>query len=107
MTDPNPGPRHEPERVYERAADPAEAVDRPLEPKSAQDELSVSDDVAGLRGEATNADPHHALNTPAGTPDPNADSDPYREPTPDDDADRASGTRGSGGGADADARRRG
>jgi hypothetical protein len=67
MTDPNPGPRHEPERVYERAADPAEAVDRPLEPKSAQDELSVSDD----------------------------------------DADRASGTRGSGGGADADARRRG
>jgi hypothetical protein len=31
-----------------------------------------------------------------GTPDPDADSDPYRPPSPDDEADRASGVRGSG-----------
>ena len=45
-------------------------------------------------------DPHHALNTPVGEPDPDADSDPYRTPTADDDEEHASGTRGSGQGAE-------
>ena len=96
--DPNPGPRHEPERIYERAADPAEAADRPLEPKSEPRELAAEDipeDQPG-RGE----DPHHALNTPVGEPDPTADSDPYRRPAPDDEDDRAGGVRGSGQGAE-------
>ena len=96
MPDPNPGPRHEPERIYERAADPAEASDRPLEPKSSQDELHQRDEP----GPEAEQDPHHRLNTPVGTPDPDADSDPYRPPSPDDEADRASGVRGSGEGAE-------
>jgi hypothetical protein len=89
---PNPGPRHEPDRVYERASDPAEASDRALEPKSSAEELSARDEPRPDSGH----DPHHALNNPVGTPDPDADSDPYRPPSPDDDADRASGVRGSG-----------
>lgn len=94
--DPNPGPRHEPERIYERAADPAEAADRPLEPKSSQDELNERDEPHGEEEQ----DPHHRLNNPVGTPDPDADSDPYRKPSPDDEADHASGVRGSGEGAE-------
>jgi hypothetical protein len=91
-SEPNTGPRHEPDRIYERAADPAEAADRPLEPKSSSEELAARDEPRPDTGE----DPHHRLNTPVGTPDPEADSDPYRPPTPDDEADRASGVRGSG-----------
>jgi hypothetical protein len=94
--DPNPGPRHEPERIYERAADPAEAADRPLEPKSSQEELLDRDEPQP----ASDQDPHHRLNNPVGTPDPEADSDPYRPPSPDDEADHASGVRGSGEGAE-------
>jgi hypothetical protein len=89
---PNPGPRHEPDRIYERASDPAEASNRPLEPKASDEELAARDEPRGQ----SDADPHHALNTAVGTPDPDADSDPYRTPTPDDDADHASGVRGSG-----------
>lgn len=92
---PNTGPRHEPDRIYERAADPAEAADRPLEPKSAHAPLSSSDDPEGV-SEPAGADPHHALNTPVGEPDPEADSDPYRPATEEDEADRASGTTGQG-----------
>jgi hypothetical protein len=94
-SDPNPGPRHEPERIYERAADPAEAADRPLEPKSSSEELLERDEPR-----PTPEEPHHRLNTPAGTPDPEADSDPYRPRSPDDEADHASGIRGSGEGAE-------
>lgn len=90
--EPRTGPRHEPDRIYERAADPAEASDRPLEPKSSQEPLAERDEPRP----PTDADPHHRLNTPVGEPDPDADSDPYRTETPDDDADRASGARGSG-----------
>jgi hypothetical protein len=89
---PNPGPRHEPDRIHERASDPAEAADRPLEPKSSTEELAARDEPSPPSGR----DPHHRLNTPVGAPDPDADSDPYRTETPDDDADRASGVRGSG-----------
>jgi hypothetical protein len=91
-SEPNTGPRHEPERIYERASDPAEAADRPLEPKSSSEELSERDEPHPRPDE----DPHHRLNNPVGTPDPDADSDPYRPSSPDDDADRASGVRGSG-----------
>jgi hypothetical protein len=45
-------------------------------------------------------DPHHRLNTPVGEVDETSDSDPYRTETPEDDADRASGVRGSGQGAE-------
>jgi hypothetical protein len=96
--DPNPGPRHEPERHYERAADPAEAADRPLEPKSQPHEFADRD--APPDESRLDQDPHHELNTPVGEPDPDADSDPYRQPTDDDESDRASGTRGTGQGAE-------
>jgi hypothetical protein len=96
---PNPGPRHEHERHYERAADPAEAADRPLEPKSSPHELSDTD-APSPDSDRQAQDPHHALNTRVGEPDPTADSDPYRQPTADDEMDRASGTRGEGQGAE-------
>ncbi len=95
---PRTGPRHEPERIYERASDPAEASDRPLEPKSSHEKLAASDQPPDPDG--TDRDPHHALNTPVGEVDPEADSDPYRQPTPEDEQDRASGTRESGQGAE-------
>lgn len=95
---PNPGPRHEPERIYERAADPAEAANRPLEPKSSSNELSATDEPRDPP--AGGQDPHHALNTPVGELDAAADSDPYRHPTADDEQDRASGARGSGQGSE-------
>jgi hypothetical protein len=96
-SDRHTGPRHEHERVYERNPDPAEAADRPLEPKSSSQPLHRTDEP----GDAERAqDPHHSLNTPVGEPDPDADSDPYRTPTADDDDDHASGTRGSGQGAE-------
>lgn len=98
-SNPQTGPRHEPERIYERASDPAEAANRPLEPKSPPAELSSSDDVEGV-AEPPEQDPHHRLNTPVGEPDPDADSDPYRTPTDEDEQDRASSTRGSGQGSE-------
>ncbi len=87
---PRTGPRHEPERVYERSADPAEAANRTLEPKSARRPLADADQPT----DEPRPDPHHQLNTPVGEPDPTADSDPYRDPEAEDDADRASGTSG-------------
>jgi hypothetical protein len=95
-SDPNPGPRHEPELIYERAADPAEAADRPLEAKSSSEELLARDEPSP----APEHEPHHRLNAPVGNPDPEADSDPYRPSSPDDDVDHASGVRGSGEGAE-------
>ncbi len=95
---PRTGPRHEPERIYERASDPAEAVNRPLEPKSGSHELSSTDEPD--ESQASDVDPHHVLNTPVGEVDPIADSDPYRAPTEEDEQDRASGARGSGEGAE-------
>ena len=90
--EPRTGPRHEPDRIYERASDPAEAADRPLESKSAHEPLADRDEPRP----PSDGDPHHTLNSPVGEPDPDADSDPYRPASPDDDADRASGVRGSG-----------
>ena len=83
------------ERVYERPADPADTADRPLEPRSSQEELHPTDTP-----HPTDEDPHHALNTPVGDIDPSADSDPYRTETPEDDADTASGVTGEGQGAE-------
>lgn len=97
-TDRNPGPRHEPERIYERAADPQEGANRPLEPKAEPHELAAEDVPEDQP--PPSEDPHHALNTPVGEPDPTADSDPYRPPEPDDEDDRASGSRGTGQGAE-------
>jgi hypothetical protein len=103
MPDSNPrtGPRHEPERVYERAADAAEAANRPLEPKSSDGDLAARDEPAP-NAAVPGPDPHHALSNPVGEPDPTADSDPY-EPTSGDqesESDRASGTRGANQGAE-------
>lgn len=81
------------EHNYERAADPADTADRPLEPRSSHEPLHAQD-VPHPDDEAS--DPHHRLNTPVGDVDPTADSDPYRAETPEDDGDRASGVRGEG-----------
>jgi hypothetical protein len=91
------GPRHEHERVYERAADAAEAADRPLEPKWRPHRLARADEPGEL---PQPEEPHHALNTPVGDVDPTADSDPYREPSEDDSDQWASGTRGEGQGSE-------
>jgi hypothetical protein len=95
---PNPstGRKGSTERIHERAPDPAEAADRPLEPKASGEPLAERDEPAAGSRQETN--PHHRLNTPVGEPDPTADSDPYR--ISDDDSDRASGVRGSGEGAE-------
>jgi len=60
-------------RHHERPPDPAEAADRPLEPK----ERPVPLDPERHRTQP----PHHRLNKPVGEPNPAADSDPY-EPNP-------------------------
>ena len=91
------GPRHEHERHYERADDPAEAADRPLEPRSSDEPLHETDTPVADEGDG---DPHRSLNTPVGDVDPTADSDPYRTETAEDDADRASGVRGEGQGSE-------
>jgi hypothetical protein len=83
------------ERVYERASDPAEGADRPLEPKSSHEPLARDD-----QPHPRDADPHDRLNTPIGDVDPDADSDPYRPETDEDDVDRASGVRGAGQGSE-------
>ncbi len=93
---PHTGPRHEPERVHERAADPAERAGAILEPKAPGNDLLAKDAPGQLPAE----DPHHRLNTPVGEVHPDADSDPYREADAQDEADRASGVRGSGEGAE-------
>jgi hypothetical protein len=95
---PNPstGRKGRPERIYERASDPAEAANLPLEPKASDEPLAPRDEPAP--GPAEEPDPLHRLNTPVGEPDPAADSDPYR--TDDDESDHASGVRGSGQGAE-------
>lgn len=93
---PNPstGRKGRTERIYERASDPAEAADRPLEPKGSEETLAARDEPAPEA--AAQPDPHHRLNTPVGQPNPVSDSDPYREEAADDEADRASGVRGTG-----------
>lgn len=95
---PNPstGRKGRTERIYERASDPAEAANLPLEPKASDEPLTARDDPAPRPTEGP--DPHHRLNTAVGEPDPTADSDPYR--ADDDDSDHASGVRGSGQGAE-------
>ena len=87
--------RHQRDRVHEHAADPADTADRALEPRSSGEPLNAAD-VPHEQSE----DPHHRLNTPVGEVDPAADSDPYRAPTAEDDADRASGVPGEGEGSD-------
>lgn len=82
---------HRREHVYERPSDPADTADRPLEPRSSQEPFHGAD-----RPHPTDEDPHHRLNTHVGSIDPTTDSDPYREETPEDDSDRASGVRGAG-----------
>jgi hypothetical protein len=77
--------------IHERAADPADTADRPLEPRSSSEPLHETDTP-----HASDEDPHHRLNTHVGDVDPTTDSDPYRSETPEDDADRASGIRGEG-----------
>jgi hypothetical protein len=81
------------EHNYERAADPADTADRPLEPRSSQEPLHDAD-VPHPDEAAEN--PHHRLNTHVGDVDPTTDSDPYRAESPEDDDDRASGVRGEG-----------
>jgi hypothetical protein len=97
---PNPttGRKGRSERIHERAADPAGAADRPLEPKASDEPLVPRDEPAP--GPPNEPDPHHRLNNPVGEPDPTADSDPYRPAASSDDSDRASGVRGSGQGAE-------
>jgi hypothetical protein len=95
---PNPstGRKGRTERIHERAADPAEAANRPLEPKASDEPLVSRDEPAP--GPSDEPDPHHRLNTPVREPDPAADSDPYR--SGDDESDHASGTRGAGQGSE-------
>ena len=78
-------------QIHERAADPADTADRPLEPRSSSEPLHPTDTPHG-----SDEDPHHRLNTHVGDVDPTTDSDPYRTETPEDDSDRASGIRGEG-----------
>jgi hypothetical protein len=95
MGEENTGPEHTNERHYERAADPADTANRPLEPRSSGVPLHDADVP-----HPDDRDPHHRLNTHIGDIDETADSDPYRTETPEDDGDRASGIRGAGQGAD-------
>ena len=83
------------ERRHERAADPADTADRPLEPRSSNEPLHEADVP-----HPDDSDPHHRLNTHVGEIDETTDSDPYRTETPEDDGDRASGIRGAGEGAE-------
>jgi hypothetical protein len=87
------------ERVHERAADPADTANRPLEPRAPHEPLHPTDTPEDVN-RGGDEDPHHRLNTPVGDVDPAADSDPYREPTPEDEMDTASGVRGEGEGAE-------
>jgi hypothetical protein len=95
---PNPstGRKARTEHIHERAADPAETADRPLEPKAAGEPLAQRDEPGAEPG--AEPEPHHRLNTPVGDPDPVADSDPYRRN--DDESEHASGVRGTGQGGE-------
>ncbi len=95
MTEHETGPEHTTERQYERAADPADTANRPLEPRSSGEVLHEADVP-----HPDDTDPHHRLNTPIGEIDPTTDSDPYRTETPQDDGDRASGVPGEGQGSE-------
>jgi hypothetical protein len=86
--------RNEREHLHERAADPADTANRPLEPRSPQEPLHETD--TPQTDETGSRDPHHRLNTPVGEVDLTTDSDPYRADTDEDDSDRASGIRGEG-----------
>jgi hypothetical protein len=77
--------------IHERAADPADTANRPLEPRSSAEPLHETDTP-----HLSDQDPHHRLNTHVGDVDPTTDSDPYRVETPEDDSDRASGVLGEG-----------
>ena len=81
MRDPQPSSSrgHDAERQYQRDPDPAEAADRPLESRASNEPLHVTDDVPA---DHDPADPHHALNTPVGEPDPTADSGSLPRPQP-------------------------
>jgi hypothetical protein len=83
--------RSEREHLHERAADPADTANRPLEPRSSHEPLHETDSP-----HPSDEDPHHRLNTHVGEVDPTTDSDPYRPETEEDDADTASGVRGEG-----------
>ena len=83
------------EREHERAADPADTANRPLEGRSEHEPLHDAD-----LPHPQDADPHHRLNTHVGELDPEADSDPYRTPAVEDESDRASGVTGEGEDAD-------
>lgn len=83
--------RAEREHLHERAADPADTADRPLEPRSSGEKLHATDTP-----HEQDPDPHHRLNTPVGDVDPTTDSDPYRPERAEDDSDRASGIHGEG-----------
>jgi len=65
-------------KAHERPADPAEAADRPLEPKSSDGQVSEGGTEPGAGPSGPRPDPpHHDLDNPAEDPDPTADSDPY------------------------------
>lgn len=95
---PTSGNKGRTERLHERAADPAQAANRPLEPKASDEPLAPRDEPAP--GPPDEADPHHRLNTPVTAPDPVADSDPYRRDGADQESDRASGVRTTGQGGE-------
>lgn len=86
--------RSEREHLHERAADPADTANRPLEPRSSHEPLHETDTPRA--GGEESEDPHHRLNTHVGDVDPTTDSDPYRTETAEDDADTASGVPGEG-----------
>ncbi|HET9073697.1 MAG TPA: hypothetical protein VFN48_03890 [Solirubrobacteraceae bacterium] len=74
-------------------------MNRPLEPKAPSQPLKARDEP-DADADGARRDPHARLNTPVGEPDPNADSDPYTPPDPQNEADTASGTRGLNQGAE-------
>ena len=76
---PRPHRPKRPERVHQRPPDPAEASDRPLEPKSKPSRLTHSRaDKPGASG-PIDEPPHRRLTNPARDPDPTSDSDPYED----------------------------
>ena len=89
------GPERTTERHHERAADPADTANRPLEPRSSDEPLHEADVP-----HPDDSDPHHRLNTHIGEIDETTDSDPYHFETTEDESDRASGIRGAGQGAE-------
>lgn len=65
-------------RHHERAPDPAEDSNRPLEPKARPHDVSGEEGESEADpGDVGSEPPHRRLNHPVGEPDPAADSDPY------------------------------